>query len=61
VPVDGYCLALETAEVVHEGRDITLIGYGNLMEELERVHEMAEKAGISCEVIDLQTIYPYDA
>ena len=44
-----------------EGRDITLIGYGNLMRTLGKVREMAEKDGISCEVIDLQTIYPYDA
>ena len=31
------------------------------MRTLGKVREMAEKDGISCEVIDLQTIYPYDA
>jgi len=30
-------LALEKAEVVNEGKDITLIGYGNLMKTLEKV------------------------
>ena len=34
VPVGDYCLALEKAEVVSEGKDITLIGYGNLMRNL---------------------------
>jgi 2-oxoisovalerate dehydrogenase E1 component beta subunit len=61
VPVGDYTLALEKAEVVKEGKDITLIGYGNLMRTLETVRQQAEKDGISCEVIDLQTIYPYDA
>ena len=61
VPVGDFCLSLEKAEVVNEGKDITLIGYGNLMRTLEKVRNMAQKEGISCEVIDLQTIYPYDA
>jgi hypothetical protein len=47
VPVGDYCLSLEKAEVVHEGKDITLIGYGNLMRTLETVRQMAEKDGIS--------------
>lgn len=47
--------------MVSQGKDITLIGYGNLMRTLEKVRQMAQKDGIECEVIDLQTIYPYDA
>lgn len=46
---------------MREGKDITLIGYGNLMRTLGAVANRLEKEGISCEVIDLQTIYPYDA
>jgi hypothetical protein len=30
------------------------------MRTLETVRQLAEKDGISCEIIDLQTIYPYD-
>lgn len=41
VPVGDYCLALEKAEVVKEGKDITLIGYGNLMRTLEKVRQLA--------------------
>lgn len=46
---------------MREGKDITLIGYGNLMRPLAAVANRLEKEGISCEIIDLQTIYPYDA
>jgi pyruvate/2-oxoglutarate/acetoin dehydrogenase E1 component len=31
------------------------------MRTLSKVRELAAKEGISCEIIDLQTIYPYDA
>ena len=44
-----------------EGTDITLIGYGTLMRNLVKVSEMLSKDGISAQIIDLQTIYPYDA
>lgn len=30
------------------------------MRTLYTVRELAQKQGISCEVVDLQTIYPYD-
>lgn len=38
-----------------------MIGYGNLIRTLNKVADHAAKEGISCEIIDLQTIYPYDA
>jgi 2-oxoisovalerate dehydrogenase E1 component beta subunit len=31
-----------------------------MIRTLNKAKELAEKEGISCEVIDLQTIYPYD-
>jgi 2-oxoisovalerate dehydrogenase E1 component beta subunit len=61
VPIGDYELALHKAEVLREGTDVTLIAYGNLMRTLKTVAELAKAEGISCEVIDLQTIYPYDA
>lgn len=38
-----------------------MIGYGNLMKTIGKAADLLEKEGVSCEVIDLQTIYPYDA
>jgi pyruvate/2-oxoglutarate/acetoin dehydrogenase E1 component len=46
---------------MEEGKDITLIGYGNLIRTLVAAASRLRKEGISAEVIDLQTIYPYDA
>lgn len=61
VPDDDYELPLEKAEVLIEGRDITLIGWGTQVHVLLEVAEIANKDfGISCEVIDLVTILPWD-
>ncbi|CAD8091139.1 unnamed protein product [Paramecium sonneborni] len=60
VPLDDYELELSKAEVVQQGKHITLIGYGTSIRVLREASKMAEKDGVSCEIIDLQTIYPYD-
>ena len=44
------------------GTDITLIGWGTTVHVLLEVANMAQtELDVSCEVIDLQTIMPYDA
>ncbi len=60
VPDDDYQLPLSVADVVKEGSDITLLAWGAQMECLEKADELAEKEGISCEIIDLRTILPWD-
>jgi 2-oxoisovalerate dehydrogenase E1 component beta subunit len=61
VPVDAYELPLSKAEVVREGKDITLISYGQPMYTCAAAIEAAEKDfGIRCELIDLRTLYPWD-
>lgn len=60
VPEEEYLLPLGQAEVVKEGTDITLLAWGAQMEVLTQAVELAEKEGISCEVIDLRTILPWD-
>lgn len=60
VPEEDYRLPLGEAEVIKEGTDITLLGWGAQMEVLTQAVELAEKEGISCEVIDLRTILPWD-
>jgi 2-oxoisovalerate dehydrogenase E1 component beta subunit len=57
VPVEDYTLPLGVADVVAPGEDVTLIGWGNQVARLEEAaRRAAERDGISCEVIDLQTI-----
>lgn len=61
VSTDDYELPLGKAEVVQEGSDITLVGWGTQVHVLlEAAKLAAEKDQLSCEVIDLQTILPWD-
>ena len=60
VPVTDYELQIGVAEVVQEGTDITLLGWGAQMIQINKAAEMAAGDGISCEVIDLRTLLPWD-
>lgn len=60
VPEEDYQLPLGQAEVTQEGTDITLLAWGAQMEMVEKAAELAEKEGISCEIIDLRSIVPWD-
>ncbi|HEY9121131.1 MAG TPA: transketolase C-terminal domain-containing protein [Marinobacter sp.] len=60
VPDEDYRLPLGEAEVLKEGTDVTVLGWGAQMEVIEHAVEKAEKEGVSCEVIDLRTILPWD-
>lgn len=43
------------------GDDVTLVGYGTQVHILREVATLAqEKLNVSCEVIDLRTILPWD-
>ncbi|WP_192036914.1 transketolase C-terminal domain-containing protein [Halomonas sp. YLGW01] len=61
VPESDYQLPLGEAEVIKEGSDITLLAWGAQVEVMEQAAELAEKEGISCEIIDLRSILPWDA
>jgi 2-oxoisovalerate dehydrogenase E1 component beta subunit len=61
VPTGDYELPLGAAEVVRAGSDVTLVGWGAQVGVLLRAAEaLAAQAGVSCEVIDLRTILPWD-
>lgn len=61
VPEEDYQLPLGKADLVKEGSDITLLAWGAQMEIIEKAAEMAEKDGVSSEIIDLRSIQPWDA
>jgi len=48
------------AKVVREGRDLSIITYGALVQRSLVATKQAEQQGISVEVIDLRTLQPYD-
>lgn len=60
VPVEDYEIPLMKAEVVKEGTDISIISYGSQLRHARMAVALAEKEGISCEIIDLRTIMPWD-
>jgi 2-oxoisovalerate dehydrogenase E1 component beta subunit len=60
VPAGDYVIELGKAQVVKQGRDITVLAWGAQMEIVEKACERAEKEGISCEIIDLRTLAPWD-
>lgn len=61
VPMASYTLPLSKAEILKEGKDITIISYGQPLYICQNAIATAEKdLGISVELIDLRTIYPWD-
>ncbi|KAJ7557049.1 hypothetical protein O6H91_05G109800 [Diphasiastrum complanatum] len=60
VPEGDYTLPLSQAEVIREGGDITLVGWGAQLAIMEEACVEASKEGISCELIDLRTLLPWD-
>ena len=60
VPDEDYRLPLGKAEITKEGADVTILGWGAQMDVIDQAVERAEKEGISCEVIDLRSILPWD-
>lgn len=60
VPIEDYELPLGQAEVVRPGEHITLVGWGSQVGRLQAAADRAAEEGTSCEVIDLQTIIPWD-
>jgi 2-oxoisovalerate dehydrogenase E1 component beta subunit len=62
VPKEEYTIELCKSEIVREGKDITLIGWGSHVRVLQSAAIMAEEEyGISCEVIDVRTLVPIDS
>jgi 2-oxoisovalerate dehydrogenase E1 component beta subunit len=60
VPEGDYIIELGKADVVKQGTDVTVLAWGAQVEIVEKACAMAAKEGISCEIIDLRTLAPWD-
>ena len=61
VPDEPETMPLGKAQVIREGRDITLIAYGAMMRPtLEAADDLAAEEGLSPEIIDVLTVSPRD-
>ncbi len=56
----AYKTALGIPEVLTTGSDITLVSYGSSIRVAQEAIKNLEKHGISVELIDLQTLIPFD-
>lgn len=60
VPEGEYTVPLGKANVVREGKDVTILSYGLMVHTSMKAAAELEKKGIDAEVIDLRTLSPLD-
>ncbi|MDH3463331.1 MAG: alpha-ketoacid dehydrogenase subunit beta, partial [Acidimicrobiia bacterium] len=57
VPTEHYTIPIGSARVPTEGSDLTLVTYGGMVPVAIKA---ADRSGVSVEVIDLRTLFPWD-
>lgn len=58
--IGEFTVPLGVPEILREGSDVTIVTYGSMCRIIMEAAEMLEGVGISCEVIDVQTLLPFD-
>jgi 2-oxoisovalerate dehydrogenase E1 component len=59
-PGPNFMIPLGKAKVVKDGRDLTVIAYGAVVQRALVAAKQLEESGVSVEVIDLRTLSPVD-
>jgi 2-oxoisovalerate dehydrogenase E1 component beta subunit len=61
VPEGDYTVPLGRAAILREGTDVTLLAWGAMLyEAVAAADEARDSRGISCEILDLRTLWPVD-
>ena len=55
-----FTVPLGVPEVIKEGTDVTIVSYGSTLRIIQDAVNMLEALNISCEIIDVQTLLPFD-
>ena len=55
-----FSVPLGIPEIIHEGTDITIVSYGSTLRVIEEAIVRLAHEGISVELIDVQTLLPFD-
>jgi len=58
--IGEFTVPLGVPEVIREGKDITVVTYGSMCRIVMEAATQLEEVGISTEVIDVQTLLPFD-
>jgi len=56
----SFKVPLGMPEVIRHGTDITIVSYGSVLRIIEEAAQLLELMGISCEIVDVQTLLPFD-
>jgi len=55
-----FSVPLGVPEIIRQGDDITIVSYGSTLRVIQEAVSILEKIEISCEIIDVQTLLPFD-
>lgn len=55
-----FYVPLGIPEVIREGEDITIVSYGSTLRIVQEAAVVLEASGINCEIVDVQTLLPFD-
>ena len=55
-----YTVPLGVPEIIKAGNDITVVSYGSTLRLVQEASEILDKMKIDCEIIDVQTLLPFD-
>ncbi|HEV3251807.1 MAG TPA: thiamine pyrophosphate-dependent enzyme, partial [Puia sp.] len=55
-----FTVPLGIPEIIREGDDITIVSYGSTLRIVREASQALEEIGISCEIVDIQTLLPFD-
>lgn len=58
--IGEYCLPLGYPEILQDGNDLTLVTYGSCVRIAQEAIKYLHEAGVSVELIDVQTLLPFD-
>jgi pyruvate/2-oxoglutarate/acetoin dehydrogenase E1 component len=58
--IGEVCEPLGVPEILREGDDVTIVTYGSMCRIVMDAAAQLETIGVSCEVIDVQTLLPFD-
>ncbi|MBC8110894.1 MAG: transketolase, partial [Verrucomicrobia bacterium] len=58
--IGEFCVPLGIPEIIREGIDVTIVTYGSMCRIVMDAAQQLIEFGISCEVIDVQTLLPFD-
>jgi 2-oxoisovalerate dehydrogenase E1 component len=58
--LEEFCLPLGVPEILTEGKDVTLVTYGSCVRIAQKAIEQLAEVGIEVELIDVQSLLPFD-